>query len=78
MTSADRAAAGAARIDRAVLAAGRCPCDPTRGMSCRYCDGTDADEREARREAWRAARPHRTTAPATTDDEAQMLQEAHR
>lgn len=51
--------AAAARIDRALLAAGRCPCDPTRGMSCRYCDGTDADERDQRREAYRAARPER-------------------
>lgn len=23
-----------------------CPCDPTRGESCRLCDGTASDERE--------------------------------
>ncbi len=32
-----------------LLAARMCPCDPTRGQSCRYCDGTDEDAREADR-----------------------------
>lgn len=45
-TPGDRAARGRARLARALLAARRCPCDPTRGQSCRYCDGTDADDRE--------------------------------
>lgn len=35
-----------------LIRAGFCPCDPTRGQSCRNCDGTAADEREA----WIAAR----------------------
>lgn len=27
----------------------RCGCDPTRGQSCRYCDGTDAEQRDINR-----------------------------
>lgn len=69
--AAERAAAGAARIDRALLSARICPCDPTRGMSCRYCDGTDAEEREARSDAWARARQDER-------DEAAMLREARR
>lgn len=42
-----------------LLSAGMCPCDPTRGQSCRYCDGTDADDRE------RARAHRRRTQPST-------------
>jgi hypothetical protein len=68
-TRQERAAAGAARIDRALLAARRCPCDPTRGMSCRYCDGTDAEDRETRADA-------RARARQDERDEAEMLRDA--
>lgn len=40
---------------------GRCACDPTRGQSCRYCDGTDADEREVQKRRWQWFRLHRAS-----------------
>jgi hypothetical protein len=70
-TPADRATRGRARLRRALLAARRCPCDPTRGDSCRYCDGTAADGSDRM--------VAHVVAAATTQldhDERQMLAEA--
>jgi len=44
-----------------IAESGRCACDPTHGQSCRYCDGTDADERETRTRQWRWSRLHRAS-----------------
>jgi hypothetical protein len=53
---------GTARMRAALLSARICPCDPTNAQSCRYCDGTDAEERQARADAAMSSRRARRSA----------------